>query len=162
MHELLNDKVIAVDVAHWVNESIAMGKRRNLDDVEIRIKTLQDIFSRVRALVVRCGVRYVVGVIDASSSNENKRRAGNVTKNGHHLKRNPYGLNKDIVALFKAIGFHAIFTPPDLGEGEGYCAQLQKFDLVDLIDCKDGDAFAYGASEVLKDVTNRRVKGNSL
>ena len=48
----------------------------------------------------------MVGVFDASKSNDDKLVRGNVTKNGHHLNRNLLGLNKlaENVGVFVFLG----------------------------------------------------------
>ena len=97
------------------------------------------------------GVTSVVGVFDASRSNESKRTRGNQTKTGIINRRNAYGLNRSVEQVFTYLGFPVVHTPEDLAEGDTMLAQLQMLGLVDIIDSNDSDIFACGGSLLLKD-----------
>ena len=64
-------------MAQWRKKAQAQAQSMNLAPEEKRLYPLSDIFSKLKALVTRCGVAYVVGVIDAKTSNDNKVRRGN-------------------------------------------------------------------------------------
>ena len=159
MHRYLRNKVVVFDASLYERVewelSKSWGPRADgymytTRDRECHV--LKRIYEKIQAYMLRGGCRFVLGVLDSQLAKDSKRVRGNRRQHGGKCRRNLQGLNKTIIALFKAMGCRCIYAPDSLGEGEAFCAQLQRLLGADrcAIDSPDGDCFLYGGTETMR------------
>ena len=122
LEQCLRGKIVTIDIGQWQTRTAEIVERRfrgeHISDEQRILYPLQTLFYRIRNLVLRCGVRYVVGVMDASKARKSKVVRGNIGVHGGIKRRNRDGLNGRIIKLFKAMGFKCVRARDSLGEGE--------------------------------------------
>ncbi|CAD7927535.1 unnamed protein product [Amoebophrya sp. A120] len=162
IEENLAGKVVGIDVSMWINRDYQSTRMWTSGTEEQKKQfPIWQMFNRVKNYLVHAGAKSVVGVFDASKSTESKLVRGNVTKNGHHLRRNLFGLNKQVETVFTQLGLQVLRAPPEIGEADALLGILQKEGLVDIVDSDDSDVFAYGGRQLLKDAKPSAALGDA-
>ena len=70
----LRGKIVSIDVAQWLTKTsevvshASAFQKSHISDEQRSLYPLQELFFRIRNLVLRGGARYIIGVLDASKA----------------------------------------------------------------------------------------------